>query len=150
MSDVNLKICLVIDDLDTDTIFDGAGRRIRLPQGSLEEVQNDAVSISALVDAVDTAKDENKKLRRPFTRLRRLLRPLKKEASKFKEAGEFDVGVLSMSEESFDLLMGIIEKPPEGVQFRGAINETLYEIEEFAQTRKSESKVRDIGDAKGE
>ncbi len=118
------------------------GREVSVP--AIRVIQNDAVALlEVLENAIDTAEDRFKDQRGLVKRLKRELRPLRRLAEKQSEVETDEViGYLDISREALDFLCGIFEKPPEGMQIRGNLQETAEMLADAQKDEKEKEKEK--------
>ena len=149
MADIPLKLKFVLS-YATQRMVSRDGREVEVP--IRDEIQNDAATWFMLISNIPVSKDEWGKFRRAIRRLKDKLRPLVKAWEETRDAGEYEATV-GVSEEQMDLLHSLTQKSPdpERVVYRGSINETMLDFEDFrdewkkAQEKKSGEVKKDDG-----
>ena len=102
-------------------------------------VQNDPEFLLALVNSVDTNK-EHKSHGRTLKKLRRQLIPLMQECEELDPPYDTAVGTIEVSEETFNLLEELLDKPSEGFKFVERFNDSKEDLKEFIRDHKDRIK----------
>jgi hypothetical protein len=128
MSKVNLPLRLIVETAHVRAFKDG--KEILLPQRV--EVQNDAACLYQLLDSVDTAEEKYKTQRRRIRKVRKLLRPVVRQAEQ-NATPDFDgvVGEIEISDDALKFVVDLFDAPPEGVQLRGAAVDTAEDLRDL-------------------